>query len=200
MTEKDHVHLNLLARKHSEVVNSTNPTIYFRLGITVVGIILQMAIQPNNHTVSSRSPVCGKNGTEYYNAYRSIFQFLILSSWQTATGLLAPSRQIRTLRQTAACGIAQQFLYLWYIQFRISQPGNTCKEIHTRQPIIIFSMYIKKEQMNQRSHLYPLLWAQEKIGYVLKPQFIILEPPPTLVELFIISVLNVTQKEKMSLL
>lgn len=61
-------------------------------------------------------------------------------------------------------------------------------------------MYIKKEQMNQRSHLYPLLWAQEKIGYVLKPQFIILEPPPTLVELFIILVLNVTQKEKMSLL
>lgn len=54
--------------------------------------------------------------------------------------------------------------------------------------------------MNQRNHPETFLWAQEMIGHVLKPQFTILEPPSTPVELFIISMLNVAQKEKMSFL
>ena len=159
MIEKDYTQIYWLGSVLILLISQTQ--LYtVKVGITGVGIILQVAFQSDNHTIPSRSPVCGKNGTELQ--CRSIFPFLISSSWKTALGFLAPNSQMRTLSPIPAPG---RFLRLGYIWFRISQPGNPCKAIHKRQPMIVPCMFIKKgvNESKQSPISFPLGSGKDRI-------------------------------------
>lgn len=122
--------------------------------------------------------------------YLPLLHFLILEN------SLWLSRSQPPNEDSSAPGSVWQFLYSGYIWFRISRPGNPCKAMHKRQSMIIHYMFMKEEEMSQRDPPYPFLWAQEKIGYGLNPQFIILQSPPNPVELFIISLYTWPRQRK----